>query len=119
MTPAELAIFCDDVEATAAFYERLLGKPPTHAGEGIAIFHVGGFQILIHETYEPAPDDLPCENHFAFAVPDVDAACSELQSRGLAVEYPPKDYDWGRSAYLRDPAGRLIELQQSTDSAPD
>lgn len=32
---------------------------------------------------------------------------------GMTIEYPPRDYDWGRSAYLRDPNGGLIELKQS------
>jgi len=29
---------------------------------------------------------------------------------GLKVDIPPHDYYWGRSAYLRDPDGSLIEV---------
>ena len=57
--------------------------------------------------------DLPPENHVALGVPDVDAACEALQAQGLTVDLAPKDYSWGRSAYLRDPDGHLIELNQA------
>jgi catechol 2,3-dioxygenase-like lactoylglutathione lyase family enzyme len=108
---SEVAIFTDAVDELAAFYERLLGVPPMHRGDGIAIFPAGAAHVLIHRRYVPGPDDLPCENHIAFAVPDVDAGAAELQARGLTLEVPPRDFPWGRSAYLRDPEGRLVELQ--------
>lgn len=113
MKPAEIAIFCDDVEATVGFYAALLGREPVHRGAGIAVFDVDGLQVLIHERCEAEPGGVPCENHVAFAVDDVDAAIADLTRRGLAVEHAPRDYDWGRSAYLRDPAGGLIELKQT------
>jgi catechol 2,3-dioxygenase-like lactoylglutathione lyase family enzyme len=47
---------------------------------------------------------------FAFAVEDVDPACASLQEQGLVLEVAPRSYTRGRSAYLRDPDGRLIEL---------
>ena len=43
---------------------------------------------------------------------DVDAAVQQLVDSGITVEIPPRDYYWGRSAYLRDPDGHLIELIQ-------
>jgi hypothetical protein len=30
------------------------------------------------------------------------------------MEVSPKDYYWGRSAYLRDPDGQLIEITHSS-----
>jgi catechol 2,3-dioxygenase-like lactoylglutathione lyase family enzyme len=109
---AEIAIFTDHVEQMTQFYQRLLGRPPAHAGEGLAIFDAGQAQLLIHRRYVPGPGELPPENHVAFSVADVDAAASGLEQRGLRLEVPPRDYPWGRSAYLRDPEGRLLELQQ-------
>ena len=71
---AEVALFTDDVQALAAFYERLLGRPPV-----------------------------------AFAL-DQDDAAERARSGGAEV-LGPKDFYWGRSAYLRDPDDRAVELQ--------
>lgn len=118
MKLSELAIFTDDVEDVAEFYERLLGEEPTHSGPGCVLFSHGDAEVLVHETYEPGEGDLPCENHVAFAVDDLDAACKTLQARGLELEVPPRDFDWGRSAYLRDPAGNLVELSAASGDKP-
>lgn len=112
MTLHEIAFFTDDVDGLASFYERLLNVAPVHRGEGIAIFDVNGVQVLIHERCDAGSDGPPCENHIAFAVPDVDRAVEDLKRRGLPVQFPPRDYDWGRSAYLRGADGTFIELHQ-------
>lgn len=113
---AELAYFTDDVNRMAVFYERLLGAAPSARSDAMAIFLVNDTKLFIHKTYTPDPGDLSPENHVALAVPDVDMACGALQAQGVAVELPPKDYYWGRSAYLRDPDGHLIELNQTGKS---
>jgi catechol 2,3-dioxygenase-like lactoylglutathione lyase family enzyme len=106
----ELAIFTDAVAETTAFYQRLLGCAPVHQEEGFALFQSDGFQVVIHRTYSADESELPGESHAGFTVPDLDAAVRDLQSAGFTVQHPPRDYDWGRSAYLRDPAGNLVEL---------
>lgn len=57
-------------------------------------------------------DGPPNEDHFAVGVTGLDAACEELRERGVGFLVEPRDYPWGRSAYLRDPDGRLVELSQ-------
>lgn len=108
----EVAFFSDDVAAMADFYKQLLGAGPVAESEDMAIFMSGNTKIFIHKTYEAGDGELPPENHFAYAVEDVDAACAALKAAGLSVEVAPKDYYWGRSAYLRDPDGHLIELNK-------
>jgi catechol 2,3-dioxygenase-like lactoylglutathione lyase family enzyme len=112
MTLHELAFFTDNLPGMAEFYERLLGAPPVHRGPGIAIFQLGAGHVLIHERYQPRPGDPPCENHAALAVSEVDQTVSRLERHGLNIEFPPRNYDWGRSAYLRDPDGHLLELHE-------
>ena len=50
-------------------------------------------------------------------VEDVDRAFEEISANGVPFISEPKDYPgWGiRSAYLRDPAGNLIELSEALD----
>ena len=112
MELSEIAFFTDDVTKMTEYYRRLLGKAPDVADEDIAIFTVGGVSLLIHTKFTTGESSLSPENHFAFSVEDLDAACAQLLEQGLSLEVAPRDFDWGRSAYLRDPDGQLIELSQ-------
>ncbi len=113
MKLTELAVFTDNVDTVAEFYERLLGDETAHKSEGCAMFTDGAATVLVHETYEPGDGDLPPENHVAFEVDDLDATCEGLNRRGIEPEVPPREFDWGRSAYVRDPDGNLIELSEA------
>lgn len=106
----EIAYFTRHVAEMAAFYRSLLSAEPIAASDDVAIFMNGEVKVFIHRTYEPEEGDLPPENHHAYAVSDVDSACQRLVTAGLIIEVAPKDYYWGRSAYLRDPDGHLIEI---------
>lgn len=108
----ELARFTDDVEATVAFYEAVLDESPEASWPGGAIFEKGGVELLVHGTYEPGEGALPPDDHVAVGVEDLDAACDSLREAGFTVERDPAEYEWGRSAYLRDPDGRQVELQE-------
>jgi catechol 2,3-dioxygenase-like lactoylglutathione lyase family enzyme len=110
----EVAIFTDKVDATADFYQRLLDAKPMVREQGFALFQVGDMQVIIHTLYEPEPQWPPCESHTGFVVSNLDETIAELSQRGITLEVPPRKYDWGRSAYLRDPAGHLIELHDAS-----
>jgi catechol 2,3-dioxygenase-like lactoylglutathione lyase family enzyme len=106
----ELAYFTDNVGQMADFYRGLLGTEPVTRSDDMAIFISGQTKIFVHRKYVPAEGELPADNHTAFAVDDVDATCETLIGNGLTLEVPPKDYYWGRSAYLRDPDGHMVEI---------
>jgi len=74
---------------------------------------VGGSKILVHERSATLADGPPNEGHFALAVDDLDASCDAPEAGGLVLRLEPRDYPWGRSAYLGDPDGRLVELAQA------
>jgi len=109
----EIAKFTHDVAGMAAFYRNLLGAEPVAESPDMAIFMTGETKIFIHKLYKQGPDDLKPENHIAFEVEDVDQTCASLQVQGVGLEIPPRDYYWGRSAYLRDPDSSLIEITRS------
>ena len=113
MTLSEIAFFSDDVEAAKAFYARLLGAAPVAEWPGGAIYAVGDAKLLVHELAAAMEDGPPSEDHFALTVDDLDAVCDALLGDGTAFLVEPRDFPWGRSAYLRDPDGRLVELAQS------
>jgi catechol-2,3-dioxygenase len=105
---AEVAFFTEDVAGLTAFYERLLGRPPESRSDSHASFDLGGTTLFIHvagngDEHEGAPN----ADHLAIAL-DQDGAAE--RARAGAEVVGPKDFYWGRSAYLRDPDGRVIEL---------
>ena len=114
MKLVELAYFTDDVQGMGNFYRTLFGVEPVATSADMAIFMIGETKIFIHKKYPAHEGDLPPENHTAFAAHDVDAVCESLMQLGLTIEIPPKDYYWGRSAYLRDPDGHLLEITKAS-----
>jgi catechol 2,3-dioxygenase-like lactoylglutathione lyase family enzyme len=109
----ESALFTDDVGALRRFYELLLGGPPETEWPGGAIFAAGDVKLLVHERTGASADGPVNADHVAFGVADVDRACDELRAQGVELLVEPRDYPWGRSAYLRDPDGRLLELSRT------
>ena len=100
----EIALFTDRPDELVAFYEDVLRRPPASRWPGGATFDLDGATLLVHARGEPEEGMPPNQDHFALRVADVDAEAARLGTEA-------KDYDWGRSAYLRDPDGRLVELQ--------
>ena len=110
MKLAEIAFFTDKVASMTDFYRRFLGVDPIARSETMAIFFTDDTKIFIHYRYVTKDGELPPENHHAFAVDDVDRVCEQLIEQGLMLEIPPRDFYWGRSAYLRDPDGHQLEI---------
>ena len=105
----ELALFTADVAAVTAFYECALGIAPAEQSEQHAVFQLGELVLRIHFAVEPVSGDPPAEDHVAFTVEGLDDHAAALTAAGVSVD-GPRDLPWGRSAYVRDPDGRLVEL---------
>lgn len=116
----EIALFTGKVNELTDFYRSLLGRSPDVEVEGMSEFHLGGLTLRIHVSSRSRParpgssdsSAHPDEDHIAFGVQDLDAAADSAIERGVVFEVGPADFDWGRSAYVRDPDGRLVELSQ-------
>jgi hypothetical protein len=74
----------------------------------IARSAAGDAQILVHARSPASADGPP--NHVSLSVSELDETCTALRSGGLRLLVEPRDYPWGRSAYLRHPDVRLVEL---------
>lgn len=107
-------MFTKDVKDTVAFYKNFLGMKPVWESDEAAQFELEGVNLLIHVKgdYDPSSGYPSDQDHIAFSVVDLDEACKELGLKGVKAEHGPKDYEWGRSAYFKDPGGRLVELHQ-------
>lgn len=100
-----------DAAEALAFYTEVLGLTPRadrpDFGFGGAWLDIGGQQVHLIEA--AVPDDVG--QHFAVHVADVDAAVAEVRAHGVEVS-DPVPVGAGRQAFLRDPSGNRIELQQ-------
>ena len=106
---AEVALFTSDVDGVTAFYELVLGSPADERSDRHAVFMLGELVLRIHVAVEPAPGDAPADDHVAFTLDGLDDRAAALTAAGVAVD-GPRELPWGRSAYVRDPDGRLVEL---------
>ena len=105
----ELALFTADVAGITDVSERVLGIAATEQSYRHAVFTLGDLVLRIHVAVEPAPGDPPAEDHVAFTVAGLDEHAAALAGAGITVD-GPRGLPWGRSAYVRDPDGRLVEL---------
>ena len=100
-----------DVAPALAFYTETLGFTPRGDRPdfpfGGAWLDVGGQQVHLIEG--DVPDGLG--QHFAIQVSDLDATVAELRQRGVRVS-DPSPVGSNRQAFLRDPSGNSIELQE-------
>jgi lactoylglutathione lyase len=109
-----------DPEATAAWFERMLGAQvirSTVEGKPRIDLKLGGANVFIMPV---APDDpvnpppvTPYQglDHFGLAVSGVDAVAAELKAKGAEFTMEPRTIRPGlRICFLRGPQGVSIEL---------
>jgi glyoxylase I family protein len=95
------------------FYTEVLGLPmredrPNFSFGG-AWLQAGAQEIHLLEV----PDFVaPKGQHFAFAVPDLDACIRQLAGHGVHVSEPSLIDGICRQAFFSDPTGNLIELNE-------
>ncbi len=114
-----LVLTVRDIEATCAFYERVMGMRRRRFGDGRTALHFGRCKINLHPHPSPieprAEHPLPGSADLCFvsktALP---AVIAHLEACGVAIEVGPMAQAGAegamRSVYFRDPDGNLIEI---------
>jgi catechol 2,3-dioxygenase-like lactoylglutathione lyase family enzyme len=110
MALSEITYFSEDVERTVELYETVFGTGPAVRDEGIALFELGETTLMIHEATESEAGRPPNEDHPAVTGEDLGGRLAALVGAGFDGVSEPEEYRWGRTAYVRDPDGRLVEL---------
>lgn len=111
-------LLCDDPDATARFYQDLLGLSRT--GD------FGWFILLGHDALPEFELGILDQNHatvppelkrgiggalLTFVVPDVEAVHAKAQALGAAIIAPPTNTSYGqRRMLLSDPAGTVVDV---------
>jgi len=120
----ETALYADDLECAARFYEDILGLTALANDARFRAYDVGGRSVLLVfqrgatlETVTMPGGTIPPHDghgplHVAFAIDAADLAAWEerLGRAGIAVEGRTAWPRGGRSLYIRDPDGHLLEF---------
>jgi catechol 2,3-dioxygenase-like lactoylglutathione lyase family enzyme len=102
----------DDAEKTGRFYIDVLGLevlPRPELGFPGYWLKSGSQEIHLIQVNDHR---VPGGEHFAFQVDDIDEVCRELRERGVKVSQPMQIPMAGKQAFLRDPSGNLVELNE-------
>jgi uncharacterized glyoxalase superfamily protein PhnB len=108
----------NDIQALAAFYERVLKTAPKFDGDRYAEFQTGTgvlslFDARAQESYIPGSAESSANRSaiLEFEVADVDGEYARLQGIVKTWVKPPTTQPWGtRSIYFRDPDGNLVNF---------
>jgi glyoxylase I family protein len=105
-----VSICVRDADAALAFYRDVLGMselPRPDLGPGHWL-DAGGQQVHLMESDAPPP----AANHFAIRVDDLDEAVTDLEGHGVTVHRVQHIAGAGHQAFLHDPWGNFLELNQ-------
>ncbi len=120
----ETALYVDDLERAARFYQDVLALRPLFQDERLRAFAVGNRSVLllfrrgasletIHMpggTIPPHDGQGPVHVAFAIAAEVLAEWESRLQAHAVAIEGRTNWPRGGHSIYFRDPDGHLLEL---------
>ncbi len=122
----EVALYASDLEACAAFYDKVIGleRGPEVPGRHV-FFRLGDGMLLLFNpeasARSPGNPALPVPPHgaqgpghlcFAAERAAIAAWAARLRAAGVEIE---AEFDWpngARSLYIRDPAGNSIEFAE-------
>ncbi len=114
-----------DLDASLAFYCDALGlqvlsRRESEQGRFTLVFLAapGDEQAQVELTFNWDPEVYTGGRnfgHLAYAVKDIYATCTHLQSKGVTILRPPRD---GRMAFIRSPDNISIELLQEGTPLP-
>lgn len=117
-----ITLFVEDLQRSKLFYQDVFGLHVVFEDENSAVFDFENTLINLLEL--PAARDLIAPGAVASReagsrfqltiwVDDADAACVELETRGVTLLNGPMNRAWGqRTASFADPAGNIWEIAQ-------
>lgn len=105
-----------DITSVVPFYTDVLGmtelERPDFKFAGCWLRTPAGAEVHLIEVPDWVP---PKGQHWAFAVADINVTVAELRAHGVEVCDPSKVPSTdARQTFFFDPAGNMIELNQST-----
>jgi catechol 2,3-dioxygenase-like lactoylglutathione lyase family enzyme len=105
-----VGIAVGDAEAAHIFYRDVLGLAPVERPEGAVApgswLQLGNAQVHLLERNETIPP------HFAIEVENLAQTIAAIREHGVEIHQAEHIPGFGRQAFLADPSGNWIELNQ-------
>jgi catechol 2,3-dioxygenase-like lactoylglutathione lyase family enzyme len=118
-----ITLFIADVERSKAWYTNTFDLPIVYQDDVSAVVKFDNTLINLltrhaaHELIAPgvvASGEAGSTFQLTVWVDDADAACADLERRGLVMLNGPMNREWGqRTACFADPDGHIWEIAQS------
>ena len=122
----ETALYAENLDKAADFYEHVLGLERFLEVPGRHVFFRTEGQVLLlfkpsATAEQPPPDKLPVPPHgsngpghlcFAATAAEIDGWIEHLTAHRIEVESTVEWPQGGRSIYFRDPAGNSLEFAE-------
>jgi catechol 2,3-dioxygenase-like lactoylglutathione lyase family enzyme len=123
------SVLCQDNATKVGFYQEVLGMEPVYEIQADEITFMGDAILAEKQGYSGPMLEVmgqaghwereqtmmsrygSCLDHLSFLVNDVDAAYEHLYAQGYQFEIQPTDYGIHRIAFLKDPNGIFIEIE--------
>ena len=117
-----ITLFVEDPQRSKSFYEDVFEVPVVYEDEDGAAFRFENMIVnLLKRSAAPeliAPADVAAPDagsrfQLTIWVDDADAACTDLETRGISLLNGPMNREWGmRTAAFSDPDGHIWEVAQ-------
>jgi catechol 2,3-dioxygenase-like lactoylglutathione lyase family enzyme len=117
-----VTLFVEDLEHSKSFYQDVFDLQPIWEDDDSAAFRFDNTIVNLltipaaRTLIDPgvvAGREAGSRIQLTIWVDDADAACAELEARGVALLNGPMDREWGmRTATFTDPAGNIWEIAQ-------
>lgn len=103
-------VYTEDMDASVAWYSKVLGVAPGFSSEVWTAFSVGDATLGIHHVAKR-----PEESNVGvslIATDPLEDVVRDLEAAGVDPEGAIEDQPFGRSVLLRDPDGRPVQVNE-------
>ena len=111
-----VSVLTQDLARAKRFYEDVLGLAIETEGESDMEFRLGQVTLDVFDPSSIGQPFAPSPAGIALRVPDVDAARSELEAKGVVFDGETIETSVCRQAWFKDPDGNALMLHRRFDA---
>lgn len=100
-----------NLEKAIAHYNLLFDRSPVAVGRSLAYYDLDGIWFALNVVQEKRNDSY---SHVAYSVDNLDVLIQRIKSSISIDEGRQRHIDEGRSIYIRDEDGNLVEFHEGT-----